>query len=127
MASTVSISLVLEVIGLQFVDQTDAAAFLTDVKQHPAAFLVHHFHGLVQLIPAVASQGAENVAGQAFGVNPDQNRLFGIDLAFNQGNMLQILHVVFVDDDLEFTGMGRGNDWLPRPGGQRIRSASGIR
>ena len=44
--------------------------------------------GAAQLQAAVAAQRAQKVAGEAFGMQPDQHRLGGIDLADDDGEML---------------------------------------
>lgn len=61
-------ALFLQLIRLQLVDQTDAAAFLAHIEQHATAFLVDLLHGCRQLLTAVAPAGTEHVAGQALGV-----------------------------------------------------------
>ena len=52
--------LFLELVGLEFCRQADAAAFLAQVEEH-AAFLRNAAHGGVELAAAVAPAGAEDV------------------------------------------------------------------
>ena len=75
MASTVSRPSVLQRVGVQLVGQADAAAFLAEVEQHAFAGLVDHLHGGVELVAAVAARAAEDVAGQAFAVDADEDGL----------------------------------------------------
>src|SRR3569833_890536 len=66
--------LVLEKIRIQLVVEPDPAAFLTQIQQD-AATGGQGVHRLVQLRPAVAARGAEQVSGKALAVQPDQGRL----------------------------------------------------
>ena len=56
---------VLKSVRFQFIEQTDAAAFLIQLKQHAAAFGFNNLHGAMQLIPAIAPQRPECVRCQA--------------------------------------------------------------
>src|SRR2546430_17428485 len=55
-------SLVLELVRLELVEETDSAPFLVKVDDDAFAFLGDHFHRRVELPPAVAAQGMEDVA-----------------------------------------------------------------
>ena len=72
---------------------------------------LHQLHGGLQLVAAVAAQGVEDVAGDAFGVDPHQDRFVGADLPLHQGHVLVVVHVVVVGDGGE----------LPKVGGQLDR------
>ena len=54
-------SLVLQLVCLQFVQQTYAASFLTEIQQYAASALLYAAHGLRQLLAAVTAETAESV------------------------------------------------------------------
>jgi len=60
-------------VRLDFVDQPDAAPFLTHVQHDAQPLFFDHVQRLSKLFSAVASRGPEHVAGQALRMNPDQN------------------------------------------------------
>ena len=60
---------ILQFVSLQFCHQANAAAFLLFVDQDSRARLANHGKSHFKLLPAIASQGMENVAGQALGVD----------------------------------------------------------
>ena len=82
------VALILELIGPQFVDETDAAPFLSEVQDDTVARGRNLGDGPAQLLAAVAPQRAQQVAGKAFRVQPDQDRLAGLGLADDDGEML---------------------------------------
>ena len=67
------IALVLEIIRPQLVGQADSPSLLTQIDNDAGPLLGDPLHGAVQLGAAVAAQGAQYVAGEALGVNPDQH------------------------------------------------------
>lgn len=83
---------VLEGVGAKLADQADAAAFLGEIKEDPGAFLAHAMQGGLQLRPAIAAQAAEEVAGEAFGVETGERGRSGsvgvLGLADDDGHML---------------------------------------
>ncbi len=103
---------VLQLIGLQLVHQTDAAALVpAHVEHHAAAFAGHHRHRGVQLRTAVAAPGAEHVTGQAFRVHPDQHVVAVTgragDVAADQRDVLDVLVDARVADRPELAVPGR--------------------
>ena len=100
------LALVLELVGLELVQQADAAPLLTHVDQDAAPLVLDDRERLVQLGPAVAPVGAEDVSGQALGVHADQHRVVGLDVAQHQGQRLPLVHRGLVGDDLEFPVLG---------------------
>ena len=54
-------------------------------------------------------------------MNPDQNRLVGENLSLDHRDVYQVIDVVFVNDYLEFTGKGRGNDGFRGPADKGFR------
>ena len=57
---------VLQLVRPQLIVQPDTASLLTKIDQCPLARLLYHLQGRVKLLPAVASEGIEDVAGHAF-------------------------------------------------------------
>ena len=88
MASTVSMPLVLEVVGAQLVVEADAAALLAHVDDDAAALLGDHLHRLLELLAAVAAHAAEDVAGDALAVHAHEHRLIAVDVAHDEGDVL---------------------------------------
>ena len=80
-------ALVLQLVSAKLVYQADATTFLTHVQNYATALFVNRAHSRSELITAIAAQGAECIAGEAFRVNANQ-QIFPIgDIAFNQSNM----------------------------------------
>ena len=67
-------ALVLKAVGLDLLDQADAAAFLRQVDEHAAPFLADHLQGHAELVAAVAAERGQQVAGEARRMQPDQRR-----------------------------------------------------
>ena len=65
-------SLVLQFIGSDLVAQTDASAFLPQIKNDACAGFLDALHGRAQLCTAVAAQGSERITCQAFRMQADQ-------------------------------------------------------
>lgn len=84
------VAVVLEVVGAELLAEADAAALVAaEVDEDAAAGLVDELHRQVQLVAAVAAGGAEDVAGQALGMDPHQDVLAVADVA------LRISHKIF--------------------------------
>jgi hypothetical protein len=79
--------LVLEGVGVEFVVQADATALLAQVEQN-AAGARDPLDGLAQLGAAVAARGAEDVPGQALGVQPHQRGRGRAGIAQDEGDVL---------------------------------------
>lgn len=58
-------ALVLQMVGANFVEQTDTAPFLAQVEQNAATLFGDALEGFLQLIAAVAAHGKQRIAGQA--------------------------------------------------------------
>ena len=67
LASTVS--LLLQFISLELIEQADSPALLPQVQQNASAFFGDHPHGLMELLSAVTAAGAEHVSGQTLRVD----------------------------------------------------------
>ena len=68
-------SLVLQFIGLQFGNQTDAASLLLLVKKNSSAALGDHLQSQLKLLPAVTPERVKHIPSQALGVNTYQRKL----------------------------------------------------
>src|SRR5206468_10464769 len=78
---------ILERIGADLVGEPDAPARLPQIEKHPAARRADNVQRFLELRAAVALERAEDVAGQAFAVQPDQRRL-AAERANHQRDML---------------------------------------
>lgn len=79
---------VLKRVSPDLVDDTDASAFLLLIDDSSAAFRLDHPHCLVELRPAVAFDRAENVAGQALRMYPDERWDIGAHFALMEDDKL---------------------------------------
>ena len=79
-------ALVLEGVRVELVVEADAAALLAEVEQDAAA-VCDPLHRLAQLRAAVAPGRAEDVAGQALGVQPDERVVPGAGVAQHDGHV----------------------------------------
>ncbi|CWO97868.1 Uncharacterised protein [Neisseria meningitidis] len=68
-------TLVLQMIGADFVNQPDAASFLTQIDDDAAPLCLYRPHGRFKLRSAVAFSREQRIARQAFGVDARQNRI----------------------------------------------------
>src|SRR3989304_8315508 len=59
---------------MQFVLQADTSTLLPHIKQHALPFLLYDLKGAMELLPAVTSERATDVAGQTFIMHPHQHR-----------------------------------------------------
>ena len=67
-------ALILQAIGTDFIDQTNAAPLLPQVGNRPAAFTLHRLHRSLKLRAAVALARKQCISGQTFGMHPCQYR-----------------------------------------------------
>jgi hypothetical protein len=70
-------ALVLELVGLQFIDESDAAPFLGKVQDDSGRLFRDLFQGKFQLRAAVAALRGEDVSCKALGVHAHQRRFSG--------------------------------------------------
>src|ERR1039457_1717748 len=89
------LSLVLKGIGLELVQEADTSPFLAHVKNNSLAGGIYHLHSLVKLVSTVVSPASENIAGQAFGMDPDQYRLIPLYLTLYQSQVFHLIHIIF--------------------------------
>lgn len=79
---------VLQVVGFQFIDESDAPSFLSHIEEDAAPCLFDAPEGFGELFAAVAAERAEGVAGEAFGMYPAEDRFRGGHIAFDQRQMM---------------------------------------
>jgi hypothetical protein len=78
-------AVVLELVGTELGHEADAAALLLLIEEDAGAGFRDFLESKFELEPAVAAEGAEDVAGEALRVNADEGR-GGVDIAKDEGN-----------------------------------------
>ena len=79
-------ALVLQLVSTQLVEQPDATAFLVLVDQETASEAGDGFERDFELGAAIAAEAVKDVAGQTLGMNADERRLAGREIAHLQGD-----------------------------------------
>ena len=94
---------VLKFVGFKFVDETDATAFLWEIKKHTVGGGADFFEGVFELGATVAALGGENVAGETLGVDADDGDEGGggVGSAVNEGDGVFIGAGAFEAEDFE--------------------------
>jgi hypothetical protein len=64
--------LILKFIGKQFIEKPDPSAFLGMIDDDPTPRLADLTHRRLELIPAIATCGGKDIAGQALRMNTNQ-------------------------------------------------------
>ncbi len=77
-------ALVLQFVGAELGHEADAAALLLFVEQDAGALAGDEAEREVELVVAVAAEGVEDVSGEALGVDADQRRGFGVEVAHGE-------------------------------------------
>jgi 3,4-dihydroxy-2-butanone 4-phosphate synthase len=77
--------------GCNLVHQTDAASFLLHVDNNSLSCLVYHLHGLVELLTAVTTLAAQDVASSARRVDADQDRLVFFPFSLDECHVFQTI------------------------------------
>jgi hypothetical protein len=90
------------------------------VQDHAATLFLDHLHGGAELLAAVAAHRAEGVSGEALAVDADQDLLVFEDLTLHQGDVIDVIDVVLVDDRPELAAVPGGQHRLPCPAYQRL-------
>src|SRR5579864_7495963 len=105
---------ILQFVGLQLRHQADAAPFLLLVNQHAGALFGDHRKRHLELLPAIAAQRREDVAGEALGMNADQRR--GREhVSHHQGDGLLFRAITAISE-----GGFEAIDPEPSPAGRKI-------
>ena len=87
-------ALLLQLVSLYLVHQTYASALLNEIHHHALASLVYHLHRLVQLLSAVATLRAEDVARGTRRVHTHQHRFVFLPRALEQRDVLQTVRLL---------------------------------
>ena len=119
-------TVVLEVVSLELFDEADAPAFLAQVEEDPPARLGDHAHGQGELFAAVAAARAQDVAGEALGMEPDQDLVLAGHFSHDQGQVLLVLQVVLVKEQPEFPPVGGDAGHRPKSNVKRRMSHQDI-
>src|SRR5262249_13440928 len=100
-------ALLLQLVSSQLVEEADAAALLQEVEEHAAPFLRDGLERERELRAAVAARGAEDVAGEARGMDAHEHRLVLVDLARDERDVLLVRHLGAETDDAELPELRR--------------------
>lgn len=101
------LALVLQGIGHDLFGEADAAPLLAHVEQDPAALLFNFTQGKFELFPAVAAHRMKDIAGEALGVDADQDGIFAGHLPLDQGEVVMIIDLALVDVEGKVPEAGR--------------------
>src|SRR5690606_34045672 len=71
----------LEFVSMNLGGQSDPSAFLAEIKQD-SALRRNALESLGKLPPAIAALGKKDIAGEAFGMHTDEDRLLRVDRPF---------------------------------------------
>ena len=82
------VALFLQLIGFDFGRQANAASFLAHIDHNSATGFGNLAHGLMELRATIATAGTEDIAGEAFAVNADENIFLSGHFATNEGEMM---------------------------------------
>ncbi len=106
----------LEGVGVEFIGQADASAFLSEVDEDAFSGGVDGFHGVFELGAAVTASGAEDIAGEAFAMDADEDGIVmddgisgGIaisDAAFAEGEVRLRVDGTLVGEEFEVAPFG---------------------
>src|SRR5262249_674356 len=77
----------LQLVRAQLVQQADAATLLRHVEEYPALLRRDLAQRLLELLAAVAAQRVEDVAGEALGVNTNEDVLVPFHLTLDEGDV----------------------------------------
>ena len=98
---------ILPPVGAQLVGDADAPPFLRQVQHDAAAVLRQPLHRAAQLIAAVTTQAAKEIARQARGMQPDPHRFLAVEvrIADDDGNMLEVAVLLAEDHEAAVDGV----------------------
>src|SRR4029077_7306938 len=92
-------SLILKLVGLELVDETDAAALLIEVYDHALSLFGDHFHRRLELPAAIGAEGMEDIASETFRVHSAQDAGVRSDVPQNECDVLMLIVIVAVTHD----------------------------
>ena len=82
---------VLQLVGAELVEQSDAPALLSEVEQHAAALGLDLPQRLLELGSAIAPLRPEHVTRDALGVHADEHVLDAVDLALDEREVVLVI------------------------------------
>src|ERR1039457_81615 len=94
-------ALLLQLVGAQLVDETDAAALLKEIEEHALALPRDQLHRALELRPAIAALRAEDVAREAGGVHAYEDGLVLAPLSRHERHVLLVRDVGPIGDDAD--------------------------
>lgn len=97
----------LEVIGSDFIGDADAASFLAHVEDECVGELSEMFLSGFELLSAIAAQGVEDVAGEAFGVKARRDVFSLVEIASDESDVVDFCIIIFKGDNLECAELRR--------------------
>ena len=108
---------VLQIIGSQFVQQTNATTFLPHVENDSATFAGNELHRSGQLLAAVAPSRPEYIACETLGMDTHENVVLSdaaelpvlTDLADDQRQVFLFVKTVVIQTESELAGIGRNS------------------
>ena len=102
---------VLEFVGFELRQKSNAPALLRQIDHDALAFAVNHFHRHVQLVAAVAAEGIHQIPGEARGVHADQRRFAGgLQIAPDHRQRFLVFVLDAVADEPGVSEVGCGDD-----------------
>ena len=97
---------ILQLIGLDLIEQANAATLLPEVEQGAPALCGDRLQRRLQLVAAVATQAEQGVASEAFRVHPHQHRLAVAHIPHGQHQVLLVGFRVFETVHIEIAPLG---------------------
>jgi len=101
------VSQILKIVGPEFVEQTNAAPFLAQIDQDTRSGFGNRLNRAMQLFAAITAPGAQHIAGEAFGMNPNQYARPFVDIAHDQGEMLFVILLCGIEAQLVLSILSR--------------------
>src|SRR5450830_1062866 len=106
------VSPLLQLVGLELVEQTDAAPFLRHVEENSALLLGDATECVIELLAAIAAQRVEDISSQAFLVDAHEHVLGPVHLSHHQRHVVLTGQRLAVGDGTELAEFG----WHPHRG-----------
>ena len=98
--------MLLQLVGLDFVHQTDATAFLVHIDQNALALFLYHLHSQVQLLAALTTHRAKDVTRGTRGVYTHQNGFARSPFTLNEGDVFTAIVDLPEGDEFEVAILG---------------------
>ena len=99
-------AVLLEAVGAQLVEQPDAASLLGEVQQDALAALLDDRERRFELLPAVAAQRVEHVAGETLRMHTHEHVALAGDAALDERDVVLVVDERAVADRLELAEGG---------------------